>query len=96
MLLAVALCIGGHLHQVVGQFHLHAHEEHGVMDGAEHHGSDGSDAAHFLEHHSAVAVVTSPFAFVPAITAALLLDDEGAQRLPDAEPRKVEQPPRFA
>ena len=32
----------------------------------------------------------------PAITAALLLDDEGAQRLPDAEPRKVEQPPRFA
>jgi hypothetical protein len=96
MLLAVALCTGGHLHQVVGQFHLHSHAEHGMVDGTEHHGSDGSDAAHFLEHHSAVAVVTSPFVFVPAISAASLLDDERAQRLPEAAPRKVEQPPRFA
>jgi hypothetical protein len=104
LLLLAAFCVSGHLHRVLGQYALHDHHGHAWVEAAHdreheehdsnHQDSGRSGAEHFLAEHSAVAVVAGSFLFVPAALAAWAIGDEAEQRLPEAQPSTVEQPPR--
>jgi hypothetical protein len=105
LLLLAALCVGGHLHQVLGQYAMHDHHGHDWSDAETHHehGDDAdhqdtgrSGADHFLAEHGAVAVVFVASIFKPLIVAVVAMDDEATQRLPKAQPQLVELPPRSA
>jgi hypothetical protein len=69
-----------------------AHHEH--EEGAGDHDPEEKGAEHMECQHGLVALASAPVSFVPVISETAAVRDEVSPRLPAANVRKVEQPPR--